>query len=590
MRSHSRKVKLLFAGDVFEQLIMIVIALVAIIAAVAAYLEADAGARSDEALLKSQTYLLQSVGIKSRGEQEVGYALSDAYRQWLELDSLAFQEEQNGDAKAAERYRTMRDQLANLTPLLSQPYFDPTSGSKPDLKAFESDTYLVEVTRLTEHFANAALISDGWGEKGDNYVIHLTLLTVALFLYGLATTVLRKLKWYFVGAGSVIGAITLLWMMIVVVSPVESLPDEAIVNYAQGVGLAHKDNHEGAIAAFGTALEFAPDYANAYYERAKAHFDLNNYEQAAVDYEAALSAGREDVNVPWNLGWTYYLMGDFEKSVAMTQQALEIDPDSDASVAQVPLFFNLGLAQLAAGNIKEAQESYTEAATLAIQQVNQAREADQEPSATLWWYLGAASIDIDNLLDCLYEQVCEGTPPSEAIATSENLSSTAEELNKQVKNLTTALEYTGQVPPDSVAATVSTFEVVQAVYDDGGQIVAYNPLQTQTTFRGAAVFEEEDELANVDLTRSQNGLTGELFIDFDYSNIQPGQLIVVKVYVDGRESPGLRLVEEWSLESQGEALLPLTPGGTYALPPDEYEIEIYVDSHLVQQGEFTIDS
>ncbi len=573
----------LFVGNVFEQLIMVVIALVTIIAAVAAYLEADAGARSDEALISAHTWLLQSVGVKNRGEQEVGYALSDAYRQWLELDSLAFLAEQNGDGESAARYRTMRDQLGTLSPLLSERYFDATSDSFPDVKGFESDTYLVEVTTLTERFANAALISDAWGEKGDAYVNHLTLLAVALFLYGLATTALRRLKWYFVSTGSVLGAVTLVWMMVVLVTPIEALPDEAIVAYADGVGLAYQDKHEEAITAFASALELAPDYANAYYERGKAYFALQHYELAAADYESAISAGREDVNVPWNLGWTYYLAGDLEQSIAMTEQALGIDPE------QVALLFNLGLAQLATGNVEAAQEQYSQATALATQQVSEAREAGQEPPATLWWYLSASSIDLDHLLNCLYEQVCEGTPPSDRIASTDHLPEVANELNKQLKSLTTALEYTGEVPPDAVAATISTFDVVQAVYDDSGQVVAYNPLQSQTTVRGAGVFEDEGDLAEVDLTRSQNGLTGELFIDFDYSNIEAGQLIVVKVYVDGRESPGLRLVEEWALEAQGQAILPLTPGGSYTLPPGEYQIEIYVDAHLVQQGEFTIE-
>jgi tetratricopeptide (TPR) repeat protein len=582
MHSDDSTSKTLFIGDSFEQWIVIVMALVTIIAAVAAYLEVDAGGRSDQALRESQTWLLQSIGSKSRGEQDVAYGLSDAYRQWLELDTLAFLAEQNGDVPAAERYLKMRERIQELTPLLSEQYFDPASGSFPDVKAFESDTYIVETALLTERFVNAATISDGWGDKGDNYVNHLTLLTLALFLYGLATTALRALKWYFIITGTVIGVITLIWMIIVVLTAVERLPDEAMVAYAEGVGLAHQDQHDEAITSLSLALELAPSYPNAYYERAKAHFARQELEQAAADYEAAIEAGREDVNVPWNLGWTYYLAGELEQSIEITEQALAIAPD------QTALHFNLGLAQLALGKLEAAQESYKQGTLSATQQVKEAREAGQEPPATLWWYLTASAIDLDNLLNCLYEELCEGTPPTEAIASSDNLPSTAAQLNRELKSLTTALEYTGDVPPESIAARIEPFEIAQAVYDESGQVVAYDPLQTKSLVRGAGVFEDGGDLADVDLTRNDSGLTGELFVIFDYANIQAGQLVIVKVYSNGRESPGLRLVDQWELEAQGEAVLPLTPGGTYTLPPGDYQVEIYVDSHLVQEGEFTI--
>ena len=59
-------------------------------------------------------------------------------------------------------------------------------------------------------------------------------------------------------------------------------------------------------------------------------------------------------------------------------------------------------------------------------------------------------------------------------------------------------------------------------------------------------------------------------------------------YSDGLESPGLRLVELWSLGQQGEAALPLTPGRQFTLAPGEYQVEIYVEAQLIKEGTFTI--
>ena len=85
------------------------------------------------------------------------------------------------------------------------------------------------------------------------------------------------------------------------------------------------------------------------------------------------------------------------------------------------------------------------------------------------------------------------------------------------------------------------------------------------------------------------GATRQVFVRFDYGGLQEGQLVVVKVYLNGREVTGLRLVEEWTLGSQGQAALPLTPSSGFTLSPGDYRVEVYVDSHLVQQSGFTIE-
>ena len=70
--------------------------------------------------------------------------------------------------------------------------------------------------------------------------------------------------------------------------------------------------------------------------------------------------------------------------------------------------------------------------------------------------------------------------------------------------------------------------------------------------------------------------------------MEDGQNVVYKVYYNFAEDPALRLVEEWSLGESGEAEFTLSYGELYTFPPGDYWVEMYVDSHLVQEGGFTV--
>lgn len=474
--------------------------------------------------------------------------------------------------------------MAGLSPLLAPPYFDPEADEWPNVNAFEADLYLIEATALSERFANDSNVSDAWSAKANAYVAHLTLLAVTLFLYGLSTTIVGRMRWLFMGMGTLITNVTLVWMVITVLRPVPALPDEAMVAYARGVGLAYQDEHTGAVDAFSQALANAPDYADAYYERGNAYVALGDLNRAAADYEAAIEAGREDVNVPWNLGWTYYVLGRLKDAISTTQRAIEMAPD------QIALHFNLGLAYLASGEPEAAQAAYAGGTALVTQQVADGRDEGQEPPSSLWWYMGTATFDLANLLNCLYDQVCVEAPPYDALIASDTVRTAAEELNEQLRNLTVAMEYTGQPPAAPAVVDVGDFEFAEGVYDDDGALVAYNPLPTQgTKLRFGMVHQDEGELADVSVARRAGEVAGQVFARFDYEGLQEGQLVVIKIYLNGREVTGLRLVEEWTLGPQGQAALPLTPGTGFTLSPGDYRVEVYVDSHLVQQSGFTIE-
>lgn len=574
-----------FSGEPFERFVALLIALMTIIAAIAGYLESDAGARSDAAMRNAQQFALQAMGVRSRGEVQAGFAWTDGFRLWVQMDGLAKVAEEAGNLALAKQYTAVRDELVNLTPLLTEPYFNPETDDFPNINAYEANSYLIEATALSEHFANSAAVGDAWDGKASAYVTHLTLLTVSLFLFGLSTTIMGRMSWLFVAIGSAIGLIALIWMVFVVLEPVPLLPDAAIEAYAAGVGLAFQEDHGGALRVFDEALLLAPDYANAYYERAKSHFAEGDLAAAAADYELARVHGRDDVNVPWNLGWTYYLSGAYEEAVAQTEQAVALAPD------QAALHFNLGLVLLASGDLPAAERAYQTGMETAVSIATAAREAGQEPPATLWYYLDTAAFDLASLLNCLYDQVCHNAPAYELLADSEAARTVGEQINVEIRNLAVGLEYLEGPASGEVTAQVGDLEFAQAVLDEVGQVVSYEPLPGQTAqLRFGTVFEDEGEAANLTITRNRQSAVENLVVLFDYDGILDNELVVLKVYANGREATSLRLAETWKLGHTGRATIPLTPRSGFSLDPGDYKVEIYVGGLLTQQGGFTIGS
>ncbi len=82
-----------------------------------------------------------------------------------------------------------------------------------------------------------------------------------------------------------------------------------------------------------------------------------------------------------------------------------------------------------------------------------------------------------------------------------------------------------------------------------------------------------------------------MLVTFDYEGMQDGQEVLFKVYIDGEEDPSWRIVSPWDLGASGTAEKPLSLAysDVFVLASGQYTIEMYVNSHLVQQGSFVIE-
>jgi hypothetical protein len=140
-------------------------------------------------------------------------------------------------------------------------------------------------------------------------------------------------------------------------------------------------------------------------------------------------------------------------------------------------------------------------------------------------------------------------------------------LSDQLKSMAVALEFTGKPPEGTVAAKISPFQFSAPGKND--QAEPSDPEVADTFAHG----------------------TDEVMVTFDYQGMQDAQEVLYKVYINGEEDPSWRLAAPWDLGASGTAEKPLSLAysDVFVLDPGQYTVEMYVNSHLVQQGSFVIE-
>jgi len=550
------------SDEKFKKLIAVLIALVTVAATVVTFLQNDASQRDNHANRDTKRYAAEAMGRKVSGDARVNYDYNKAYQAWQELDLLASSATNRGDEAAAARYTKLRDQMVGLSPLLSAPYFDPKT-SDTNIAKYEADTYLVEIEALTQKFNAAGLVKNEWDSKANTYIVHLTLLAVALFLLGLAATISGAFtRWIFSGTGVAVALVAVVWAAQTWARPVYDLREQsgAIEAYASGMGLEHQNLHKEAIAAFDEALKAAPTFADAYAARARAKWANGDLAAAVADHESARANGDASANTAGELAWAYYQLGRFDDAIALNRSALETAP------GELWIRFDLGLALLASGQTDAAQAVYADGIQNAAQQVADAKAAGKVPPSDLWWSLDAdAASGLDDLISVL-----DGTnaaPPPDKIANPEAARKIATLLINQLKSAATSLEFTGKLPAGKLTAQISPFKFGEPVTNDKGETTDYT--QGDTFKFGIQ----------------------SVGVLFDYAGMTDGQEVVFKVYIDGTEDPSWRVISPWDLGASGSAEKPisLSYSDNFVLPAGSYVIEMYVNSLLAQRGGFVIE-
>jgi tetratricopeptide (TPR) repeat protein len=554
----------------FDKLATFLIASVAILVAITAFLQNYTANISDVARRRAQERALDATTREIYGAIQYSYQWQGAYQTWKEIDLQITAAEQSGDTAAAERYRQLKDKIAALSPMLGPDYFDPTADFYPDTYKYESDAYLVESTKLTEEYLAEAEVGRAADDISDSFIVQITLLTVSLSLYGLSITLKGRMRWLFVLVGSGIVGICLLWMgwemLLLIARPVVSMP--AINDYSEGVGLYHQGKNDEAIAKFDSALAEKPDYARAAYDRGNAYYNKGDLDRAIQDFQIASQLGLDDVNINWNLGWTEYLDGRYQEAIQTNNKVLSTDPTI------LGMRMNQGLTYLAMGDLINAENEYNLLIQEAERQVNEARDNNKEPSASLWYYMDAGTIDLQNLIDQLDNNPKSWTqaPTSDLITgDKDKIRSFAYRQMVRLKETIVALEYTGHLPSITEVMQVEPFVFGQITgVDEQGLISDFeeNP---------SAVF--------------PSGTTS-VTVEFTYSGPAPQEQMVWKVYFNGTEDQAMRKWEtaDISTNSTWYRTFGYDYTNVFILSSGEFVVELYADSRLVQRGVFYIEN
>lgn len=575
----------------FKEFVTMLIASVTLFAAVVGWLQADSGAKGDQAIRDAQGFASEALGKAATGKALVNFQSGTAYRVWNELLVRADSADVANDTAAAERFRNVMTETLKLsvaladpstsilddgsqpqeTPvtspqLMAPPYFDPASQAEPDFYRYEADVYVTRQTELSERSNLAGDLNNLWENKANAYIVHLTLLAASLALFGLSLSFSGLARPVFVTVGMAITLITAGSVISVYGQPVNYIPDSAVVAYSQGVGLYYSGDAHGAVASFDEALRQSPDYANALLGRGDAHYVLGGdegYIAATKDYEEARAVGKDDAFVAGNLGWFYYLQGRFDDSIRMSRHSLDLDPN------QAWVRLNLAIAKMASGRTEEAKAEYRDAMSRVTQQVAATRAAGKKVPPSLWFYLDAGGRDLEGLYSRLIdlERPWMQAPPKATIVSPEAVQQASEEVFVELKSLITALENTGRPPEGLPSATFESLEFAAKHTD------------YQEDFAESPSFEPNVK---------------EITARFKYSGMRNGQNVEWKVFRNGYELPEFRTKYVWDRGESGETEQRFgeeySISQYYIFNPGDFIIEMYVDNVLSQFAAFDIQS
>jgi len=535
------------SSERFNRLSAFAIAVITAIAAIIGYLQNDAGARDDRANRDSKRYSVQAFGRQVSGQARVNFDYYRVYQAYTEYEVQQQSAEKAGKT-GSKVYEDMADEVRKLSPLLAGVYYEAKTG-EVDLPRYEAETYLVEMTRLGQQFKAAAAVKDGWDYKANTYIVHLTLLAVALFLWGLAATIAGpSTRGLFSVAGTAVALWATLWAGILWSKPVYDLrtAGQAIEDYSQAYGLEHraeeaknaKSLRAEALKKLDSALSAAPDYQDALLLRAQVRTEEGQLEPAAQDLQKLISLDASSAEAHAMLAGVYYDLGQFDKSIASIQEARKLKSD------EAWFILDTALAQLAAGQVAPAQATVKEAIDLVAARIAEAAQKKEEPPSDLLEALSIAAID--------FEELGEKKKVKEA-----------EAIANQLASAEMALEYTGKLPVGSLTAKIGELSFTETSQDG-----------------------KEDKPAAEEFA----GHVTQISTHFEYSGMKDGQSVIFRIYHDGVEDTSWRVIDDWTGGAEGEYEQVLSPGytDTFTFEPGEYLVEVYVDFHFAAAGSFKV--
>jgi tetratricopeptide (TPR) repeat protein len=339
----------------FARAVAMLLATATLVMALFTYLNVHADGNSKRADTLAQTRALEALTLQTNGKTQVAFEWGQAYRTWLELDTAAHSAYVALDESETVRLMELRDAVRDQSQLLSPRFFPKSDGLPgtilaPDLPLYEVELYYRQVQRLSEEALNLADVKTFWDGQVNRYITVLAFLSAALFIGGLALTVPRDVRRVLAVLSVLMVVGGSLYGVLAYQRSEPRIPAAALDSYAEAMGWWHlaeggtdydqrANDYELAIHHFSTALFFHDAYTNALTSRAEVYLTKGLLEfstvvgggeaslrKAVADYKDARSRGLDDTLADWNLGWAYYLLGEYDEAVTADKRALASDP------------------------------------------------------------------------------------------------------------------------------------------------------------------------------------------------------------------------------------------------------------------------
>lgn len=376
--------------------IAVLMAALTFLGAVVAALQSEASTAAARSVRAADAFALERSGMEGAA------ALAElrdtsAFRRWFSLleDGAwardAESEASGDDAVLYEALARVDDELSEWvrgqSTLLQPPYYS-TETFVVDFSGYTA-AGMAEPLRAQEQARAENEVADAHGARAAAYVTVLTIVAVALFFLGLASTVAARPRRVFASVGVLLAGITAIWTVTIAMTPVAREPAEAIdaivrsnvslVRAGSGEpGLmtdAVRPTYESAIRDAETAVAISPDsvaghralgqaalfYANARIFSSETPGPETDalVDRAVAAYERAIELGDADSTTWWNLGFAQYLAGDADAAIHASNKVISRTP------TQFVPYVNRAVAEASAGYLLDSASSVATAIAVA---------------------------------------------------------------------------------------------------------------------------------------------------------------------------------------------------------------------------------
>ena len=103
-----------------------------------------------------------------------------------------------------------------------------------------------------------------------------------------------------------------------------SFDPEAEEHFWQGIEYRRQENNEAAMKEFSRAIEIAPDYSLAYYNRARIYYQRGDLDNSLAEYSKAIELDPNNPYWTYERGFLYLQLGDQEMAIIDLEKSLEL--------------------------------------------------------------------------------------------------------------------------------------------------------------------------------------------------------------------------------------------------------------------------